>query len=65
MNFMTSISSNENERLLSLATNEQNERCSLFNSTPVDVACIGKENALIEYDKFSLNTSCFSGSDQV
>lgn len=50
MNFMTSISSNENERLLSLATNEQNERCSLFNSTPVDVACIGKENALIQYD---------------
>ena len=47
MNFMTSISSNENERLVSLASNEQNERCSLINSTPVDVACIGKKkNAL-------------------
>lgn len=43
MNFMTSISSNENERLDSLAYNEQNERCSLINSTPVDVACIGKK----------------------
>lgn len=43
MNFMTSISSNENERLVSLAYNEQNERCSLINSTPVDVACIGKK----------------------